>query len=633
MIFVATLLLTGNQTANAYSSVNRSSPYSDDYGYSTLNSKEQQVYKELLATVVAFHNSSENAEKKSIGYTLSPVEVASYGLDYTNLYKVVFALKADNPEYFWIENFSYSRNTVTGQILTARITVHAEYATGTKRQAAKQAINKGIKEYITMIDQLKAQKVSQIEMELAIHDRIIENINYAYAKGSTSIPSSEEWAYNILGVFSKQGAVCEGYAKAFQMLANYAGLPSIYVVGDAGGAHAWNYVQLDGKWYALDVTWDDQPKLSGGKNYDFFNFHNSFFSNYPDKVADHIADEPGYYGMYVLPKLTTERSKWYYSYFSLYVTADDVVNKSTLANCLARAIQAIPKQGDGYVRLKASTPAVLTKLMALYKISGGETVRAGSNQFTFHISTKAQTGIGVTYTISGITNKTYTGKAITQSIVVKAGSRTLKKNSDYKVTYSNNVKAGKAKVIITGLGQYASLSVTKTFTIGKANISKATFSSIGNKTYTGKKLVPGVKGKYKTEVLRKGIDYSVTYSKNKAVGTATVVVKGKGNFNGTKTITFKIMPSKVTSIKITSKKKAKITISYKAAPGAAGYIIQYSYKKNSGFKTLLNTKGKKVEKSGLKSGKVVYIRIAAYKKVKGVTYKGAYSKTIQVRIK
>lgn len=655
VIFAATLVFTGNYVVNANSSVNPSI-YSDDYGYSTLNSKEQQVYKQLLPGVIAFHNSIENASKMtyndgSSAYVLPLLDISSYELKFNNLYNVVFALKADNPEYFWIENFSFTTNGTNNNVITARITVISDYATGSDRQAAKQVIANGITEYITMINQLTARQASQIEMELAIHDRIIKNIDYAYIPGSTIIASDEEWAHNILGVFSKQGAVCEGYAKAFQMLANYAGLTSIYVVGDAGGGHAWNYVLLDGKWYALDLTWDDQPKLSGGKNYDFFNFHNSFFSSYSNKVTDHIVDAPGRYGMYVVPELTTDMSKWYYSYFSLYITSENVVSESTFADSLAKAMQGAAKHGDGYVRLKASTSAVFNKLKELYPyvkttaverastsdmqytISGGEAFVSGSNQFVFKMTTESTSADTGTYTVSGISNKTYTGKAITQNIVVKAGTYTLKNNIDYKVIYSGNVKVGEAKVTITGLGKYASLSAIKTFTIAKANISKATFSAIGNKAYTGKNIVPAVTGKYNTRVLKKGTDYTVTYSKNKTIGTATVVVKGKGNFNGSKTIKFKIVPTNVTSIKITSKSKSKLTISYKSNSTASGYIIQYSYKKNSGYKTLKNTKANKFTQGGLKSKKVVYIRTAAYKKVKGVTYQGAYSKIIKVLVK
>jgi len=69
--------------------------------------------------------------------------------------------------------------------------------------------------------------------------------------------------------------------------------------------------------------------------------------------------------------------------------------------------------------------------------------------------------------VTGISGKTYTGKAITQKPVVKLGGVTLKSGTDYKLSYKNNTNAGKATVTITGTGDYTG-SVKKTFKIDKA---------------------------------------------------------------------------------------------------------------------------------------------------------------------
>ena len=68
--------------------------------------------------------------------------------------------------------------------------------------------------------------------------------------------------------------------------------------------------------------------------------------------------------------------------------------------------------------------------------------------------------------ISGIKDKTYTGKALKQKITVKRGNAVLTEGTDYKVSYKNNVKVGKASVVITGKGSYTG-SVTKKFKISK----------------------------------------------------------------------------------------------------------------------------------------------------------------------
>ena len=66
--------------------------------------------------------------------------------------------------------------------------------------------------------------------------------------------------------------------------------------------------------------------------------------------------------------------------------------------------------------------------------------------------------------VSGISSKSFTGKAITQKITVKYGSKTLKNGTDYTVKYSANTKVGTAKVTITGKGIYGGV-ITKSFTI------------------------------------------------------------------------------------------------------------------------------------------------------------------------
>lgn len=68
-------------------------------------------------------------------------------------------------------------------------------------------------------------------------------------------------------------------------------------------------------------------------------------------------------------------------------------------------------------------------------------------------------------TISRISNRTYTGKRITPSLVVKKGSARLKKGRDYTVTYSSNVYPGKAKVVVRGKGKYSGVETTSFYIV------------------------------------------------------------------------------------------------------------------------------------------------------------------------
>ena len=81
-------------------------------------------------------------------------------------------------------------------------------------------------------------------------------------------------------------------------------------------------------------------------------------------------------------------------------------------------------------------------------------------------------------TVSGISTKAFTGKAITQNVTVKVGNTVLKNGTDYTVSYSNNKKVGEATVKITGKDKYGGV-ITKTFKINpaKQEIQKLTAKS------------------------------------------------------------------------------------------------------------------------------------------------------------
>ena len=227
----------------------------------------------------------------------------------------------------------------------------------------------------------------------------------------------------------------------------------------------------------------------------------------------------------------------------------------------------------------------------------------------------------------------YDGKAKTPSVTVKVGGKTLKNDTDYTVSYSNNTKVGTAKVTITGKGNYTG-SVSKTYSI-KNNFKKATISGISNKSYTGKNITQSITVKYNGKTLKNGTDYTVSYSSNKNIGTATVKVTGKGSYAGTITKTFKINPAKQEIQKLTAKSKA-FFVDWAQKGSATGYEIQYAT--NSKFTsakkvTIKNNKTDKTTVSKLSGKKKYYVRVRSYTTVKGTKYYGAWSASKSVTTK
>ncbi|MCR4741009.1 MAG: hypothetical protein K5886_12225 [Lachnospiraceae bacterium] len=163
----------------------------------------------------------------------------------------------------------------------------------------------------------------------------------------------------------------------------------------------------------------------------------------------------------------------------------------------------------------------------------------------------------------------YTGYAITQPMRFLDGGVELVEGVDYEAEHTNNTEIGTASVTYTGKGRYFG-SVKKTYKITGFAMSKADVPKdfAGSKDYRGdydagsKSFIytgeafdvaggeydnedQGIKLTYtypdKTkEILRKGTDYKVSYSKNTDPGTATAEFTGIGKFYGTVKRTFKI---------------------------------------------------------------------------------------------
>lgn len=157
---------------------------------------------------------------------------------------------------------------------------------------------------------------------------------------------------------------------------------------------------------------------------------------------------------------------------------------------------------------------------------------------TFTIRPCAITGVD----LSGFSNKyVYTGKAIEPSVQASINGKALKRGTDYLVSYKNNKKRGTATITVAGIGNYTG-SAQAFFTINRNTVKNARVSGV-KKAYvkTGKAIKPKVKVKVSGVTLKKNRDYRITYKKNKKRGTATITIKGMGNYTGSKKVKFKIV--------------------------------------------------------------------------------------------
>jgi transglutaminase/protease-like cytokinesis protein 3 len=166
----------------------------------------------------------------------------------------------------WGETWTYNN------LGKASIIVTAKYRTTLKQE---QLLDDKLE---IILKSLKLENATDYEKVKAIHDYIINRASYdqTYKKYT---------AYNAL---IYKSAVCQGYAAAAYRLLSDAGIESRIISGTAGGgSHIWNIVKVDGKWYNLDLTWDD-PIMSDGKqviSYDYFLKNDKVFSDHARAAA------------------------------------------------------------------------------------------------------------------------------------------------------------------------------------------------------------------------------------------------------------------------------------------------------------------------------------------------------------
>lgn len=232
------------------------------------------------------------------------------------------------------------------------------------------------------------------------------------------------------------------------------------------------------------------------------------------------------------------------------------------------------------------------------------------------------------------TTMPYTGKAQKVKLYVRDkaykgdfGDQFLFEDSDYKVTWKNNVNVGTATVTVTGIEGAYQGTLMATFKIVPGS-NKITASNV-NKTQNTKKQTfsLGAKDLYKAKLTYKSSNKSVAVDKNGKVtvaanftGTATITITSAASKNyksAKKTVTVTVNPSATSFTKCSNIKTRKLDLQWKKNSYATGYEVQYSTNKTfkSGVKTKAITKASttKYTATSLAGKKTYYVRVRTYK--------------------
>ena len=224
------------------------------------------------------------------------------------------------------------------------------------------------------------------------------------------------------------------------------------------------------------------------------------------------------------------------------------------------------------------------------------------------------------------TSYVYDGTYKKPAATVTFGGKVLQAGKDYTISYRNNLNVGVTTVIATGMGDYTGYT-SKNFTITKRAMAGGTVSVASSVSFTGSNITPSVTVKVAGRTLTSGTDYTVSYSNNKNVGTSNVYVYGKGNYSGSLSAKFDIVPAKQQIQKLETKYKG-FYIDWAQKGSATGYDVEYSVNANmSGAvsKHLTANKPDTLTVSGLSGDKTYYVRVRSYTNVNGKVYYGAWS--------
>ncbi len=243
--------------------------------YNSLSDADKNVYDLFLDLV-----ENRNGDKYTNGIIISNELLEEVGRDH--FWNIYYAMCFDHPEYFFLftEQDPIDASSLESDNYTALFYKMSEQpaAVATQRATFKNAAI----DFLRDID----LSLSDEEIELAIHDKLIDLVSYDYEVFEELKSEDEAWdlgntAYGALVCDSdgrKNCAVCGGYSFAFEYLLHEAGIPCAYVSGSAKNIppspddqedHAWNVVQISGKWYETDTTWDD-TEFDSSIDYELF---------------------------------------------------------------------------------------------------------------------------------------------------------------------------------------------------------------------------------------------------------------------------------------------------------------------------------------------------------------------------
>lgn len=234
------------------------------------------------------------------------------------------AVLYDHPSFFYVSGNYFLSDSADGTVFRNLTLCYSMDAAA--RRTARAALESAVEEIRQQLP------IDPYDRELYLYDRLMERCSYdaAAAAGTKNDPQS----YTAYGALVVGKAVCEGYARALQLLLTDAGLTGVPVTGfdrSSQNGHMWNLVQVNGALYYLDATYDDTGEIP----------HHRFFNITTQQLLqDRTIDDSPFWG-----EECTATADNYYVRQGTYV---DTYQRQAIAAMLAARL----RQGDTSVELR-----------------------------------------------------------------------------------------------------------------------------------------------------------------------------------------------------------------------------------------------------------------------------------------
>ncbi len=198
---------------------------------------------------------------------------------------IISIVKYENPELFNVSGYSYSYVSATDKRVVSLMPKYVMSAE--EYRAAMAEVEKWAAGVLSMTD----KSYTPVDYALFFHDYLAANYEYDTQKEICTL-------YD----FIKEGkGVCESYTGAYSYLLGLVGIDTSFAVSREMN-HVWNLVKLDGKWYHVDVTWDDPTGLTPG------NATHGYFLLSDDWISSNIKNHYGWVSLYSCTSKTYDRT-------------------------------------------------------------------------------------------------------------------------------------------------------------------------------------------------------------------------------------------------------------------------------------------------------------------------------------